>query len=82
MMLMLMMAMRGESVVIVSRSNSKCAPSMSLNSAVMMMIMMMILMMRGESVVIVSHSMIIIFVSNQCIDHYTTPFLTRKKVYN
>ena len=65
--MMLMMAMRGESVVIVSRSNSKRSPSLSLNSAVMMMIMMMILMMRGESVVIVSHSIIIIFVSNQCI---------------
>ena len=53
---MLMMIMRGESVVIVSHYNSKRTPSLSLNSAVMMMIMMMILMMRGESVVIVSHS--------------------------
>ena len=28
------------------------------------------------------HLFIIIFVSNHGIDHYTTPFLTRTKVYN
>jgi hypothetical protein len=28
------------------------------------------------------NSLIIIFVSNHCIDHYTTPFLTRTIVYN